>query len=563
MKKYVMPRRKSLLSLSIASASLLTTPTFALELPINDDSEFSGNLDITVGYATAIRAEDRQSDPNFLGRNELSELRTPDKGDQFSDVYSASFDLDIDWKNYGLVVSGTYQYDSEIADEDGIDPLSTGLITQTASNGRAGAWSNAAEVHAGKNFSLLDSYLYGALSLGGNPLDLRLGKQVINWGEGLFFLDGVSTQTPLNISKLTTPGTEFKQAFVGVNSIYGQLAVGNTGELSAYYQTEWRRSELPIAGTQFGVDPLYRGSSEPIDGSLVALGFDALGATSDLSYADSERKPDDDGQWGIAYRDVIASDYEYGLYYTRYHEKLAFFESNFDATAFTNSGGNACSLTSLFCANQFWPEDIDMFGISLATTVGQIALAGEIAYRPDRPLVDLNAGIGAFGAANGSLGVSERDTLNFTINALWVGGQTFLGIDSQQILTQFGIDQISGNTSNITVHQSVTRDSNDRTVETNETADSTAYGVAAQWTGTWFSVIPGTDLSLVLFLQHDIEGYSHFYGNFAEGRTQFTSTLKTNIGNEWEITLGYTRFDQDESDYEDLDSFQFSANYKF
>lgn len=558
MRNPAIPQRKALwLSVVSASVVLISNPALAFQLPFDDGSDFSGNLDITVGYATAIRAEDRQSDPNALGQNELSELRTPKKGDRFSNVYSAIIDLDIDWKNMGLVLSGAYQYDTEIMDGDSVYPLSTSLLGGPGV-GLPANWTRAAEDHAGNTFDLLDAYLYGTFELGDNPIEVRLGKQVINWGEGLFFLDGVSAQTPVNINKLTTPGTELKQAFVGTNALYGQIGIGNEGSLSAYYQTEWQRSEMPIAGTQYGVDPLYRGNSEPILGSGGLLGF-----PQDVAYADYEKKPDDAGQWGISYRDVIADNFEFGLYYSRYHEKLAFFESTTDLIAVTATAGAACSFTSLFCARHFWPEDIDMFGVSLATTIGDIAVAGELAFRPDRPLVNLNRGIGAFGAFPASQGVSEHDTLNFSVNALWIGGGGILGLDSQQVLAQFGVDHISGDTQTVTVHQSVTRNKSNRLAPSTQTADNTSYGVAGEWTGTWFSVFPATDLSLKVFIQHDIEGFSHFYGNFAEGRTQLSTTLKANVGNEWEASIGYTRFDHDESDYEDLDSYQFSMNYKF
>ena len=558
MRNSAITRRKALwFSVVSTSALLMSNPTQALQIPFNENSEFSGKLDITVGYATAIRAEDRQPDPNALGKNELVEFRVPDKGDQFSNVYSAAIDFNLDWRNYGFVSSAAYQYDTEIMDGDAINPLSTSLIGGSGV-GSVGEWSDTAKDYAGNTFDLLNAYFYGSFDVGENPLEVRVGKQVINWGEGLFFVDGVSAQTPLNINKLTTPGTELKQAFVGTNAIYGQLGVGEAGSISAYYQAEWKRSEMPIAGTQYGVDPLYRGNSELIAGSAAALGFPA-----DVSYADKELKPDDSGQWGISYRDVFADDYELGLYYSRYHEKLAFFQSTVDTAAVIATGGAACSFTSLFCAKHYWPEDIDMFGVSLATTIGDLAVSGEIAYRPDRPLVNLNDGIGAFGAAPGALGKSEHDTINLTVNALWIGGAGWFGIDNQQVLTQFGVDHISGDTSNVTVHQTVSRNGDSHALASTQTADSTAYGVAAEWTGTWTNVMPATDLSLAIFLQHDIEGYSHFYGNFAEGRTQLSTTLTANLGNEWEASVGYTRFDQDESDYEDLDSYQLSVNYKF
>jgi hypothetical protein len=75
--------------------------------------------------------------------------------------------------------------------------------------------------------------------------------------------------------------------------------------------------------------------------------------------------------------------------------------------------------------------------------------------------------------------------------------------------------------------------------------------------------LPATDISLDLFVQHDIKGNSHFYGNFAEGRTQASATVSALYGNNLEASIGYAMVDHEESDYEDLDTFNLAVNYKF
>jgi hypothetical protein len=172
-------------------------------------------------------------------------------------------------------------------------------------------------------------------------------------------------------------------------------------------------------------------------------------------------------------------------------------------------------------------------------------------------------GLGFYGSPAGSSSIEEHDTVNASVNAIWLGGAAPLGIDSQVGIAQFGVDHISGDTRNLHVMSMVTRDKNDHTAVTSKTADSTAYGVAAQWIGTWQAVMPATDISLDIFVQHDLNGNSHFYGNFAEGRTLLSTTVTASVGNEWEASLGYSMTDHEESDYEDLDTVNLAVNYKF
>ena len=512
--------RRSLLTAAVCLA--MASQAQALELDFGEDSELSGNLDMTLGYAASIRAQDADAaaiDPanNLLGTgatpNYLSDARVPDAGDLISNVFKVNAELSLDWRNYGLVSSVAYQYDTEIMDGDSIDFA-----------GNPAPWSEGAKDYAGSAFDVLDAYVYGTFEVGDNPLEVRAGKQVINWGEGLFFVDGVSTQVPLNINKLVTPGSELKEAYIGVESIYAQMGLGAESSVEAYVQTDWNRAEFPPRGTFYGDDAFFRGGDEadPLLG---------------IPIRDADQTADEHGQWGISGRTMLGDDTEVGLYYSRYHETMPFVKW---------TGG-----ASALGASQMWPEDLDMIGASVATTLGDWSVNGEIAYRPNRPLFT------QLGVANAAgEGIEEHDTISASLHGIWLGGALPMGIDSQVALVQLGVDYIDGDLSNLAAHGSITK-------EPGLTPDDLAYGVALNWTGTWQAIRPGTDLSLDLFVQYDIEGNSHFWGNFAEDRLLGAVTLTANIGNEWEASAGYSWVDQDNSHFETQDVVNLSVNYKF
>lgn len=505
------PLRKTVLSKAILAGLIslsYSSYSAAVQLEFGDDSELSGNINFNLGYATSFRTEDaNRSDWSDVGYNILSDSRVPDKGDRISSVSKAAVEVGLDWKNYGLVTNVVYQYDSEIMNEDAIDFA-----------GNPTSWTDAAKDYAGNSLDVLDAYVYGTFDINNQPLEVRAGKQVINWGEGLYFIDGVATQVPLNINKLVTPGAELKEAYIGVTSLYAQMGLGADSSLEAYIQTGWNRTEFPPRGTFYGDDTLFRGGDQAVSGVPAFRG--------------SDQEASDSGQWGVAYRTTVGNS-EVGFYYSRYHETFPFL--------IFDGGGE-------YGFSQYWPEDLDMFGTSFASTLGDWSFNGELAYRPDRPL---------YANVTDSQGrnAEAHDTLTGSMHGILLSSAGPFGIDSQVYLLQLGVDYIDGNTDNLPANSSITRAA--------VNPDNLAYGVAAEWIGTWQGAYPGVDVSLDLYLQKDIEGNSHFWGNFAEDRLLGSLSLSALIGNNWEASAGYSWSVQDNSIYETQDTFDLSVNYKF
>ncbi len=104
---------------------------------------------------------------------------------------------------------------------------------------------------AGRDFRLLDFYVSGAFDPGGIPLDLRLGNQVLNWGESTFVPNGINVINPIDVSRLRTPGSELRDALVPVPMAYAAIEPVPNFSVEGFYQFEWKKTQIDPVGTYF------------------------------------------------------------------------------------------------------------------------------------------------------------------------------------------------------------------------------------------------------------------------------------------------------------------------
>lgn len=530
-----------------------------------ETGEASWNAAITLGIGAAWRVEDPVTTPNSPN---IKSDTTFDKG-LVSNVYKFTGQFGVDWRDYFAVANVNYTYDWMIMQENtnrgGVYDPNFAFGLTTVDTGMGDDWNNGAEDYSGSVLDLLDAYVGGTFFQ--DAVDLRLGWQVINWGEGLFFLDGVAEQTPLNISKLVLPGSELKEAYTGVRSLRAQWAASDILSLDAYVQFDWEAHRFPGVGTFYGDDVVGPGgieewSMDPVFGGL--RGQDV--------------RPDDNGQWGLSGR-AFVGDVEVGLYYSRYHEKMPLFAFSPNPASETiaevlyyvpelNGGLTPEDWAMLGVTDpaflvgfpvpggqlqQVYLEDSDMIGASVAFSAGPFSVNAELAYRPDRPLA---LPYQDYLLAQNGEAWKETDTLNASLHLLWLGGQFFGGIDSQFGVIQLGLDYID-DPNGLDANNVLTEDPLAE-------ADASAWGVAASWDGTWQAVgNRNIDLVLNLFLQYDFSGNSHFWGNFAEDRLQYSVGLTGRFGNAWEAAISYAGQSYSDSVFETQDTVNLSFNYKF
>jgi hypothetical protein len=419
----------------ILSGGMLPTQLAAFDFR-DPNSGVEVLFDLEAAYGLRLRTED--TDPKLVspahGGERLEYGRSGnlddgtlnyDKGELVSNMFRATGELTLGWRNFGLFLRGYAFYDYENEDND---------RERTALGSKA-------QDQVGSDAQILDAYLSGRFTVGDIPLHLRLGDQVVNWGESRFFPgSGVDVANPLNVPLFQQPTSTLRDLRKPVGMLWGSALVTPLLIVEAYYQYKWEASELPATGTyfssndaispdgtfiqaegfgnQFGTD-LSQFFGIPAE-SLEAVGINSFDPNF---YQVSNRLPDDkasdSGQFGVTVQSIIPSlnDSKIALHFARYHANLPSFGlvspgldeyiSGYSVQAIDKlkrdliregagpvRASAAATLTSLSGAlndaKYFiqYPEDIDMLGLSFNTTTLRTGTAyfAEVAHHFDAPI---------------------------------------------------------------------------------------------------------------------------------------------------------------------------------
>ncbi|SMB32111.1 conserved exported protein of unknown function [Sterolibacterium denitrificans] len=300
-------------------------------------------------------------------------------------------------------------------------------------------YSEEARRLIGQRTRLLDAYVQGRWKLGDDgsyPLFVKVGRQVVNWGEGLFFQGIGSSMNPMDQVKGMTPGVPAQEAFLPTEQIYGTLGISEKLTVMAYKKWRFRETELAPVGTYFSAsDFLGPGASfqsafpweglAGFNGSNLAaqlqllpntspitipLGWLQLGGLNGWGNYGAWRAEDigrtSKGQWGLAAKYQLTDMTDVGLYYLNYTETVGFPEFGF-GTPYAKKGGglayfdgpnpnpNAQILEYLINAltpfnSNFavrYMNDVKLLGGSFSTLFGDWQVAGELSYRRGAPMM--------------------------------------------------------------------------------------------------------------------------------------------------------------------------------
>jgi len=332
-------------------------------------------------------------------------------GDVFSKVLRGRHDLELRYQDSGVFVRGTYWYDYALRDE-------SQRFKDVSDNNRKRGNKSA-------GVQLLDAFVYHNFAIADEPGTVRLGKQVVNWGESTFIPGGLNVVNPTNLSALRRPGSEVKDGLLPVNLFYVTQNINENLSADVFYQLDWEQTQVDNCGTFFsGSDYVADGCSDfdvgaNLTGNPAAMrGLTPLGAKLTEEGIRLNRGADQDarnsGQWGVSLHWMVpALDTEFGAYVANYHSRFPYTGSitspylgntNFASGLCGNLGlsGAACngflnSANGRNLANalrlgtsgyyEAYPEDIRLYGLSFSTTLSTgTALQGELSYRPNLPV---------------------------------------------------------------------------------------------------------------------------------------------------------------------------------
>ncbi|MET3676123.1 MULTISPECIES: DUF1302 domain-containing protein [unclassified Pseudomonas] len=448
--------RRAKLPLAVSLASTLASPAFAVSFNIGEiEGQFDSSLSIGASWSTA------NPNKNLIGVNNGGKglSQTSDdghlnfkKGETFSKIFKGIHDLELKYGDTGVFVRGKYWYDFELKDEG------REFKDISDSNRKEGAKSSGAE--------LLDAFVYHNYSIGDQPGSVRLGKQVVSWGESTFIGGGINSINPIDVAAFRRPGAEIKEGLIPVNMFYISQSLTDNLSAEAFYQIEWDQTVVDNCGTFFSQpDIIADGCTDnlrvlssgrtlgqlppPVQGLLAATGVN-YNDEGVLVRRGADRDARDSGQFGVAFRYMFEPlDTEFGAYFMNYHSRAPIFSATGASQAvFDGVAALPARLRPLIVAgnSQYfveYPEDIRLYGLSFSTTLPTgTAWSGELSYRPNAP-VQLNSTDILFAGVTPLPGFNDASVLKGT------AGQDLHGYRRKEI-TQFQttfthfFDQIMG-----------------------------------------------------------------------------------------------------------------------
>ncbi len=381
-------------------------------------------LDSTISYGLMWRVENRDKDILGLTKGGTKHSNNYDDGNMnydtglISNALKITSDLDIDAGWIGAFVRATamYDYENEKGDRDYYD------------------LSSDARDAVGRYIDLLDCYLWITNEVAGMPFQIRIGDQIVSWGESTFIPNSINSINSVNVSKFRVPGAELKEALTPEGMIFATINPTDNFSIEAFYEYDWEETKLDPSGTYFsGADFIGEGAEK------LMLGFGAVPDMKDASIEDTfmgvprgkTENADSQGQYGVAlryYSEALHST-EFSFYAMNYHNHLfnmhvqtgdmaALQQAGAKAAAagqaaamavYQKAGvapgtnpavdalaaatgkatGNAVAVDAYAKSSRYYTayeEDLDLYGVAFNTEVASIGWQGEISYRPDAPL---------------------------------------------------------------------------------------------------------------------------------------------------------------------------------
>jgi hypothetical protein len=343
-----------------------------------------------------------------VGVNDDAQLNWPNAWDNYSAPLTAVSELTLlhAKTRQGFFVRARGWYDLTLEGRD----FPHGNVTgQYVHNGRLSDEEfDGAAKFSGVDF--YDAYFFGNYKLGQTRVQVRLGRQTFDWGEGIFY-PGINSVQPYDYAWLSMAGAPVNNGGkLPVNRLYANWQVGGF-TVDGFYNLEFRPTVFPGCGTYFqnvdnGInkgcnvptaagfpDTTFIGTRNYYNGKLPKLGYFPDGETNAaLGSRPMTGEPDDQSGWGISARTFIEPiETEVGVYY-----------SEFVSPTFINAAVTGPTPAD-FAINTMFPDGVKALAVSAATGFRNLTVQGQVTFFKDMPthygaptyIVGSNAGIGA------------------------------------------------------------------------------------------------------------------------------------------------------------------------
>jgi len=256
-----------------------------------------------------------------------------------------------------------------------------------------------------KGIDIYDIFYFGHFDLGRSRLLLRVGRQAIDWGEGIFY-QGINAINPIDAAWSTTTGARIANGGkLPVNRVYANVDLPGGLSLDGFVNLEFRSTVVPGCGTYYsmldiGLHPgcnlvsaagLPDATSQVIqtknyyNGKLYAGGFFPNGGPD----ANATHAPSNWSGYGAALHSFVEPlGTEFGLFFANYTSPTPIQAPVVGVDALT------------FNVNTMFVENVKSFALSAATGFRNLAVSGQVTVTLDYP-TQRNAPAFIEGSTNG------------------------------------------------------------------------------------------------------------------------------------------------------------------
>lgn len=590
--------------LKLSAIACACLASFGAQAYTLEHDGFTLELNNTVSVGAAIRAQDRDS--KLIGiANGGSAYSTNkddgdlafDRGDLVSSVAKITSDLTFSKGNYGVFARASGFFNPTLNSKDDFFTNARGYSPycdpspacgKEASNAERNRKNEAVQEQVGRKIDLLDAYVYGNTSVLNRTLSFKIGRQVLNWGESTFVLNGINSMVAFNANRARVSGFELSEAIIPAPLAWVSMGLTEQTSIEGFYQLGWQKTIIDASGTFFSTND-FAG----IGGTRANLGFGEFQEntpTTSVKRA-GDRTPGNSGQYGAAYHAFLPwlHESDIGLYAMNYHSRLPVYSGISTASPVTPAGTPdpyAAATASYFAE---FPKNVHLYGASFNTTLPLgLALQGEYSFKDGQPIqVDtvelLLAGLGAPsqiagmqpGVTTGNKylrGYRRKDIsqVDFGLTKIFapskllgydqvigvfeIAGMHVHGMESNDQLRYDGpatdtpgnaaiatsvsasYSQLASALSGMPVSLTIPQNSNPYA-----TSNSWGYNVLARF--QYDNVFNLFTLNPTIRFVHDVKGYSPKpVVNFVEGRKQLSLNLGFRFRNEITTEIGYTNY---------------------
>jgi Protein of unknown function (DUF1302) len=575
---------------ALAIAALLATGGTAQAFDIDTGNpDLQVRWDNTVRYNLGVRAQSQNSEilgnPNFDDGD-----RNFGNGSIVTNRFDVLSEFDLVWqRKYGFRVSAAGWYDFAYRSLDNTNSATANTLVDGLPV--AGVLSPYTKRYAkGVSGEWLDAFAFANFDVADMPLNIKAGQHTVYWGDSLLLggaIHGVSYgQNPLDVWKgFATPGSEAKELFRPRGGITLQLQPTKDLSLAGQWFYAWQADRIPESGSYLTIqDPLNFGGDSFIFGpNPLAAVNPAAPAYLRLWRSADIKPPSTSGglnDWGVSARWSPAwLDGTLGFYYRNTNDV---FPQAMATPGVIPLGSGPCSALGgqplpggtlcfvnpnattvadlqrfgkLGLYNGAYGDDIHIYGITLSKSIGGVSVGAELSYRQNMPLVSdpvqvlpapfarLVPGAIATDAVPskgtpGALG----DTWHGLVNGIYIFPKTAL-FDTATIAGELTWMQWSKVTQNEAVFKG--RSNYVNTIDGSTPIDKVTknfFGLAINFTPTWFQVFPGVDLLAPITWSQGISGNAAVAFGGSEGGGNWSAGIAADIYQKYRIDLKYSSY---------------------